>query len=125
MGRQGVLLVIEDDPGVRSSLAAYLEDSGYRVIEAGDGARGLELFAAHRPDLVLTDIRMPLMDGFEVLSWLGERSPETPVIVISGTGDECAAATALSCGAREFLTKPIHDLQDLVLAVGRALTGII
>jgi len=119
--KPATVLVIEDEPGFRRSVAAYLEDSGYRVVEAGDGISGIELFAMVKPDVVLTDMRMPGMTGFEVIALIREKNPKTPVIVVSGTGDEGAGSTALGQGARGFITKPINDLQELVAAIERVL----
>jgi CheY-like chemotaxis protein len=121
MDEPRTVLVIEDEQAFRKSVAAYLEDSGYRVVEAGDGGSGIELFALAEPDIVLTDMRMPGMTGFEVIALVREMNPATPVIVVSGTGDESAAETALAQGARGFITKPINDLQELVAAIEQAL----
>ena len=80
------LLVVDDDTIVRQSTMAYLEDSGFDVIGASDGRSGLELFRQYSPDLVLTDLRMPAMDGLQVLQAVTELAPGLPVIVISGAG---------------------------------------
>ncbi len=115
------VLVIEDDAAARMTLTAFLEDSGYTVVEAGQGRRAMELFSRERPDIVLTDLRMPDMDGFVVIARLKEESPSTPVIVITGTGDDSAASEAVSLGASGFMMKPIHDMGELVALMESAL----
>ncbi len=115
------VVTIEDEPAVRRGLAAYLEDSGYQVLEAGDGAAGIALVRACRPDAVLCDLRLPKMDGLEVLSTITTEFPETPVIVVSGVSDLSYAVQALKRGAWDYVTKPILDMGVLEGALGRAL----
>ena len=116
------VLVIEDEPAGRRSIAAYLEDSGFSVMEAGDGQAGLDLFAQKKPDIVVTDLRMPVLDGFGVMERLREISPETPIIVITGATDISLMDTASGFGARECVPKPINDMRSLEEAILRALT---
>ena len=78
------ILTIEDEPPIRNSIVAYLEDSGFTMLEANDGPSGLEIFRHEHPDVVLCDLRLPGMDGLEVLSTITAESPETPVIIVSG-----------------------------------------
>lgn len=115
------VLTIDDEAGIRRNLSAYLEDCGYRTLEAGNGREGLEVFLAHRPDVVLCDLRMPGMDGLEVLDRIRETSPDTPVIVVSGVGTQRDVVEALRRGAWDYLTKPIQDMEFLESAVARAL----
>jgi CheY-like chemotaxis protein len=115
------LLVMEDDPRLRASLKAYLEDSGYLVADAADGQQGLDGFRRDRPDLVITDLRMPGMNGYEVLAVLRQEAPPVPVLVITGTGDGFAEQQALSLGAAACLYKPLVDLEALVAAIEAAL----
>ena len=121
MGRACTVLVIEDDPQFRLTLIAYLEDSGYAVLEAADGLEGLEVFTRARPDIVLTDLRMPKLDGLGVISAVKARSSATPVIAITGTRDPLAEESALSLGAWRCLFKPIEDLSVLEAVVMKAL----
>jgi sigma-B regulation protein RsbU (phosphoserine phosphatase) len=121
MGRACTVLVIEDDPQFRLTLTAYLEDSGYTVLEAADGLEGLEVFTQARPDIVLTDLRMPKLDGLGVIAAIKARSPATPVIAITGTRDLLVEENALSLGAWECLFKPITDLSVLEAAIDKAL----
>ena len=115
------LLVTDDDAIVRESVTAYLEDSGFEVVQADGGRRALELFPVESPDLVLLDLRMPDMDGLEVLEALTNESPDTPVIIVSGAGLISDAIEALRLGAWDFITKPIGEMAILEHAVRRAL----
>lgn len=80
------LLIIDDDDVVRASLAAYLEDSGFNVLQASNGQQGLQVFEQNQPDLVICDLRMPQMGGLELIRQVTERTPDLPVIVVSGAG---------------------------------------
>lgn len=115
------ILTIDDEAGIRQNLAAYLEDCGYRTLTAADGSEGMEIFRRERPDVVLCDLRMPGMDGLEVLGHIRAESPDTPVIVVSGAGTLGDVVEALRQGAWDFLTKPVQDMEFLESAVGRAL----
>lgn len=116
-GKASVVLTIDDDQAVRESLANFLEDFGYEVLQAGDGQQGLEVFAANRPDLILVDLRMPCMDGLQVLARVQELSPQTPIMVISGAGDIRDVVEALRRGAWDYLVKPIQDMNILLHSV--------
>ncbi len=115
------ILVIDDEDFVRESLATYLADSGYETLEAGDGEAGFQRFCEERPDLILCDLRMPRMDGLNVLKKVHEISPDTPVIVVSGAGVIGDVVEALRLGASDYLIKPIVDLEVLEHAVLRSL----
>ncbi len=117
----GDILIIDDEAIMRESIAVYLEDSGYAVSEAADGQAGLERFATLKPDLVLLDLRMPGMDGLEVLSEIGQSDPDVPVIVVTGAGGMQDAVAALRLGAFDFIAKPIIDMAVLEHAVRRGL----
>ncbi|MFZ5561088.1 MAG: SpoIIE family protein phosphatase [Pseudomonadota bacterium] len=118
---QGHILVIDDEPIVRESLAVYLSDSGFQVDTAKNGDEGLALFRNKRPDLVICDLRMPLFDGLDVLKAMNAESPETPVIVVSGQGSMNDVVTALRNGAVDYLFKPLIELEVLEHSVRRAL----
>ena len=77
------LLLIDDDEVVRASLAAYLEDSGFQVLQAGNGLQGLEVFEREQPDLIICDLRMPQIDGLELIRRISQINSEMPVIVVS------------------------------------------
>jgi len=111
------VLTIDDDDPFRQSIAGFLEDYDYRIIEANNGREGVELFRDRSPDLVLVDLRMPGLNGLEVLKIIRQESAGTPVIVISGTGDISTAVEALRLGAWDYILKPIQDMGVLLHAV--------
>ncbi len=118
---QGHILVVDDEPVVRESLAVYLSDSGFQVDTARSGDEGLALFRNKHPDLVICDLRMPLFDGLDVLKAINADSPETPVIVVSGQGSMNDVVTALRNGAVDYLFKPLIEMEVLEHSVRRAL----
>jgi PAS domain S-box-containing protein len=115
------ILAIDDEPVIRDSIASYLEDSGFLVLQAGNGQTGLTLLREEQPDLVLLDLRMPEMDGLAFLDALQQEASQTPVIVVSGTGVLQDAIEALRAGAHDFVTKPILDMAVLEHAIQNAL----
>lgn len=115
------LLVVEDEKAVRDSIVAYFEDSGYRILEAANGSEGLTIFERDLPDLVICDLRMPGMDGLQLLNRIMETTDETPVIVVSGAGVMTDVVEALRLGAADYLMKPVVDLSVLEHSVERAL----
>lgn len=119
--QQKVVLVVDDDDSIRQSLAAHLEDLGFEALEAEDGEVGLEVCRESKPDLVLLDLRMPRIDGLDVLKVLAKECPETPVLVVSGMGVMEDAVQALRLGAWDYLIKPIQDMAVLEHAVCKAL----
>lgn len=102
------VLVIDDEKPTLSMFQLFLKVYGYEVLTADNGARGLEIFEAESPSIVFTDIKMPGMDGLEVLDRIKGQSPETEVIVITGHGDMDLAVEALNHEATDFINKPIH-----------------
>jgi PAS domain S-box-containing protein len=115
------VLIIDDEDIIRDSVATYLGDSGFSVHQAGDGREGLRRFQEIRPDVVLLDLRMPRMDGLEVLEAISGELDQVPVIVVTGAGVLQDAVAALRLGAFDFVTKPIVDMAVLEHAVLRAL----
>ncbi len=115
------LLIIDDESDFRESIALYLLDAGFTVFEASNGREGIEVFERERPDIVFTDLRMPIMDGFEVISGITALSPDTPIIVISGTGLVKEAIHAMRLGAIDYIIKPILVMDELRLAIKRVL----
>ncbi len=115
------LLTIEDDATLRRCFVQYLSDRGFEVLEAANGEQGVELFRRYRPDGVLLDFRMPGLSGMEVLKILASEAPNTPVIVVSGTGSLQQATGAMRQGAWDYLVKPIFDLAQLEQAMRSAL----
>ncbi|WP_461534703.1 SpoIIE family protein phosphatase [Spongorhabdus nitratireducens] len=118
---RSTLLVIDDDTIVRESIVAYLEDSNFAVLEAENGDQGLQVFRDCSPELILCDLRMPVMDGLAVLRQVREESPETPFIVVSGAGVMADVVEALRLGASDYIIKPIVDLELLEYSINRAL----
>lgn len=115
------LLIIDDDEVVRESLAAYLEDSNFKVLQALNGLQGLQIFESEQPDLVICDLRMPQIDGLELIRRIRQTASETPIIVHSGAGVMSDAVEALRLGAADYLIKPLEDLAVLEHSVRRAL----
>ena len=108
------IMIIDDDDVVRASLAAYLEDSGFKVLQANNGLQGLEVFQQEGPDLMICDLRMPQMGGLELIRQVTERTPDLPVIVVSGAGVMNDAVEALRLGAADYLIKPVNPNQLLL-----------
>lgn len=115
------ILLIEDDPLIRDSMATVLSDVGYGVHVAENGAEGLQLFHAGRPDMILTDLRMPQVDGLEVLRTVVAEAPEMPIVVVSGEGSIEDVVESLRLGAWDYLTKPIMDMDFLTHTVEKVL----
>jgi sigma-B regulation protein RsbU (phosphoserine phosphatase) len=118
------LLIIDDDALVRQSIMTYLTDSGFSVCSAADASAALGLLANSYhslPDLIITDLRMPNGDGLQLLQLLHDRYPSLPVIVISGAGVMNDVVNALRLGARDYLIKPVIDLEVLVHSINKVL----
>ena len=115
------ILVVEDEQYVRESLTAYLDDIGYRVVTAENGLSGLELFRSQHPDIVMTDLRMPVMDGFELVKAIAAESEFTPIVVVSGVGALDEAVRAMRLGAWDYVSKPIMKFEELQITLERSL----
>ena len=126
-----LVLIADDDPGLRILCAAALEDAGFRVAEAGDGRQALADFQRIHPDLLILDVDMPLVNGFEVCSTLRSTASgsATPILIMTGLDDLTSIERAFDVGATDFITKPIqpvllgHRAKYLVRA-GQAQAGI-
>ncbi|MFJ7061842.1 response regulator transcription factor [Streptomyces griseobrunneus] len=114
-GRRGRVLVVDDDPTVAEVVVGYLQRAGYAVERAGDGPAALERFSAARPDLVVLDLMLPAMDGFEVCRRMRAHGP-VPVIMLTARGDEEDRVLGLETGADDYVTKPFSP-RELVLRV--------
>ena len=112
------VLVIDDDAHIRSSIGKFLIARGHTVIEAANGETGIEVVASQAVDIVITDVKMPGVDGFEVLRRMRSVSPETEVIVITGVKESEHAFRALREGAFDFFTKPLK-VEALQAAIRR------
>jgi len=113
------VVLIDDEADIREVTAITLQDAGYRVATAADGQAGLNLFAEYAPQIVITDIRMPRMDGLAVLESIKQSNQDTEVIVVTAFGEMDLAIRALQLDASDFITKPIND-ESLHLALKRA-----
>ena len=102
------ILLIDDERAALDMLGLFLEAYGFVVFTAENGEKGLELFRQKRPEIVMTDIKMPGMDGLEVLRQLKQINPDTEVIVFTGHGDLDLAVKALNLNATDFIHKPIQ-----------------
>ena len=118
------ILLVDDEPDIREVLNMSLVDLGYRVFEAENGDAALELFRKLQPPIVLTDIKMPIMDGIELLKRIKRENPETEVIMITGHGDMDLAIKSLKYEATDFITKPIN-VEALEIALRRAVNKIV
>ncbi|MHC1724471.1 MAG: response regulator [Syntrophobacteraceae bacterium] len=113
------ILLVDDEQDIRDVIAMSLQDMGYDVMEAEDGEKALRIFHEQRPSIVITDIKMPGMDGIELLHRIKESRPETEVIMITGHGDMNLAVKSFRKDAIEFITKPIS-----VIDLGNALQKV-
>ncbi len=104
------ILLVDDEQGIRNVLKITLEDSGYKVLVAPDGEAGLQVFLEKSPQIVITDIKMPGIDGIELLKRIKKLNPETEVIMITGHGDMELAVKSLQYEAADFVTKPIDSI---------------
>ena len=103
----GKILVIDDEKPTLAMFRLFLDAYGYSVYTAENGAEGLAIFQKEKPEIVLTDIKMPGVDGLAVLQQIKEVAPQTAVIVITGHGDSALAEQAVALDAVDFIHKPI------------------
>jgi len=113
------LLIIDDERPILEMLELSLSEEGYQVLIAENGEKGIEMFQEHSPELILTDVKMPGIDGVEVLRRVKAINKEAEVIVITGHGDMETAISALQHQASDFITKPIQD-EVLMVSLERA-----
>ena len=114
-----LILLVDDEEGIRRVLSIALSDMGYHVHTAENGVEALRMFKEERPAIVMTDIKMPEMDGIELLRRLKKENPDTEVIMITGHGDMDLAIKSVKYEATDFVTKPIND-EVLEIALNRA-----
>jgi len=117
------VLIVDDEDAVRSSLKMIFEYAGYDVLLAANGPVGMKLAEQEAPDLVFLDIKMPQMDGLEVLKQLKERDGSTPVVILSGHGTVKAAVEAVKLGAFDFIEKPPESERILIAARNALASG--
>jgi two-component system, OmpR family, alkaline phosphatase synthesis response regulator PhoP len=114
------VLVVEDDPSIMQGLRINLEMEGYEVIGAEDGEKGLELVRRERPDLLILDVMLPRMNGFQVLQAVRREGLNMPIIVLSARTGEMDKVTGLELGAEDYVAKPF-SLAELLARVRAAL----
>ncbi|AEE96691.1 two component, sigma54 specific, transcriptional regulator, Fis family [Mahella australiensis 50-1 BON] len=114
------ILIIDDEERMRWVLCKALEQESYEAEAAGDGIEGLKMLDKHSIDLVLLDMRLPIMDGMEVLKRIKELYPSLPVIIITAYGSIEMAVAAVKAGATDYITKPF-DIDELVIQIKKAL----
>jgi len=115
------ILCIDDEPALLDEIVAMLKEEGYNVLQAADGAQGIEAIIAHAPDLVICDITMPRMDGHELIAKLRQDHPQhadTPVIFLSALAERHDVLKGIDIGADEYLTKPVDF--ELLIAKAKA-----
>ena len=115
------VLLVDDEPDILLMLRMSFEDEGHEVVMAADGRMGLERLAEHRPDVVVLDMMMPVVDGWGVLEAMSVEGDKTPVVVVSAKSDPKDCRKALELGAVEYVVKPF-DL-DRLLALVTAVAG--
>jgi DNA-binding response OmpR family regulator len=114
--RAQTILVVEDDRSLREGLAMNFQLRGYRVLSAGDGETGLRLAFDERPDLIVLDLMLPGIDGFEILGRLRAQEIDVPVLILSARGEVTAKVDGFRLGADDYVTKPFQ-LPELVARV--------
>ena len=117
------ILIVDDEEVIVRLLSMSLRSDGYETVTACSGEQGLEVFQSELPDIVVTDIKMPGMDGLELLKKIKEIDSEKEVIIVTGHGDIDSTITALQYGASDFINKPVRD-EALAIALERAKTKI-
>jgi signal transduction histidine kinase len=120
---QQTVLLVDDEEGIRTVLSLAIADAGYEVQTAATGAQALELLGKRDIPLIVTDIRMPGMDGLELLKRIRKDWPDSEVIMITGHGDMDVAIESLRLGAGDFITKPLHE-NALEISLKRAVEKI-
>jgi YesN/AraC family two-component response regulator len=113
------ILLVDDEAGIRKVLGISLMDMGYQVLTAANGREAIQVFEDQHPGIVLTDIKMPEMDGIELLRYIKKHNPDTEVIMMTGHGDMDLAIKSVTYEATDFVTKPVND-EILEIALKRA-----
>ncbi|NIL99420.1 MAG: response regulator [Acidobacteria bacterium] len=113
-------MIVDDEPNVRRVLGTLLDQAGWSTTRAESGEQALDLVRAQDPDLVITDLKMPGMDGMELLSRIRASFPEIPVVMLTAHGTVTNAVEAMKRGAHDFITKPF-DRDDVLALVNKAL----
>ena len=124
-GNRATVLIVDDEAMVRDLYRVALEHAGYQVIEAPDGQAGLEVVSTAKPDIVLLDVRMPKMNGIELLRKLKESDTahEVPVVMLSNFDEPSLVRESLALGAHGYLVKVGTDPRELANVVEKVLAG--
>ncbi len=120
---KGRILVVDDESSARGALSEILQDEGYKVRTAADGFRALAAASEFAPDVVLTDLKMPGMDGLALMDRIKETHPEVAVVLMTAFGAVESAVEAMRAGASNYLTKPLNS-DELLLVLERCLEGV-
>lgn len=115
------ILVVDDEAFFRKTITEYLGDEGFRCLEASNGREAIECINNDRVDLMLLDLRMPVMSGIETLERIEAEGLNIPTIVLSGTGDMQDVVRVLQLGACDYILKPLEELRLLLTSITRAL----
>ncbi len=116
-----IILIIDDEQDIVNLLSNLLKNEGYQIVTASNGREGIERFQEFDPGLIITDIRMPVMDGIEVLREVKTKEANTDVIILTGHSDEATAIDCLRHGAYDYFRKPLEDIDVLLNAVHRVI----
>ena len=117
------ILIAEDDRMLLRSIAFKLEKEGYQTVVASDGRQAIDLVEQENPDLVVSDIMMPYLNGLEIIPYIKAHNDRTPVIMLTSIGLEDTVVKAFDLGADDFMTKPFN-LGELLIRIKRQLTAI-
>lgn len=115
------ILIIDDEEDILTLLLDIFESEDYQVLTAKNGQEGMDQFHSNHPDLVITDVKMPVKNGLEVLKEIKDSEPDVDVIILTGHSDEASAIDFLRNGAYDYLAKPLENIDVLLTAVSRAL----
>jgi len=121
MAEKSNILVVDDEEALRTVLSSELRNAGYEVNTASDGDEAISAVQTKKFDLVLLDIKMPKVDGFEVLKFIKQNLPSIKVIMLTGFADLKNAIESKKHGAEDFVSKP-YDLVDLLTTIERVLS---
>lgn len=115
------ILIAEDDPHIRKGISDLLEQEGYSIIEAQNGANALEQFSHHKPDFIILDIMMPELDGYSVCREIRKLNDDVPILFLSAKDEEIDRVIGLELGADDYMSKPfgIHELRARIKAIAK------
>jgi CheY-like chemotaxis protein len=122
---QPTVLVAEDDKLIRTIFAEIVEGEGFDVVEADNGQRALDIVTSRKIDMIISDMKMPVMNGFDLLVAVKKSHPEIPVTVITGFNSEYLEADAMAAGADAYITKPfrVDDVSETLRKMYQKISG--